>query len=97
MAKDKKIAVEYIKSLGKERSSANFDLLLELYKEDHGIEVRREIVSSIGRQHDIERIRQFLEDHAFNSHYMDEVYQMFRTVLYKGFDDLKEKMLFPLM
>ena len=46
------ITVEYIKSLGnsKNRSRESLDLLFQLFSGDYNIELKREIVSSIGRQ-----------------------------------------------
>lgn len=83
MKKSIKYSIEYIKSLGKEKSEANFDLLLTIFEENIPIDIKREVVSSIGRQNDFDRILEFLKKEAFNDHPMELVYQMFRTCLYK--------------
>lgn len=83
MRKKSNYSIEYIKSLGKTKSEENFDLLLKLFEEDLPIDIRREIVSSIGRQNNLDRIVEFLNQQAFNNHPMDLIYQMFRTCLYK--------------
>ncbi len=92
----KNITVKYIKSLGKEKSEANFDLLEKLYEEEFPIEIKREIVSSIGRQSNKSRVHDFIEKHAFQkSTYMELVYQMYRTTLYNyksfEFKDLADR------
>lgn len=92
-----KITVESIKKLGLERTEANLDYLITLFYEDFEIEIKREIVSSIGRQKQNDKIYDFLSKEAFKSHYMEIVYQMFRTALYKAkdddrFRDLRDKM-----
>ncbi len=98
MRKTSKYSVEYIKTLGKDKSQENFDLLLSLFAEEMPIDVKREVVSSIGRQNDLDRVLKFLEDEAFNNHPMELVYQMFRTCLYKRdkdsrFDDFGKKLI----
>lgn len=77
---------------------SNIDYLIKLFYEDLEIELKREIVSSIGRQKQNDKIYNFLNKEAFNSHYMELVYQMFRTTLYKSKKDdrfkfLRDKML----
>lgn len=93
-----KITLEYIKKLGLERTQSNLNYLITLFYEDFEIEIKREIVSSIGRQKQNDKIYDFLSKEAFKSHYMEIVYQMFRTALYKAKDndrfmDLRDKML----
>lgn len=93
-----KITVESIKKLGLERTEYNLNYLIMLFYEDFEIEIKREIVSSIGRQKQNDKIYDFLSKEAFKSHYMEIVYQMFRTALYKAKDDdrfmdLRDKML----
>lgn len=93
-----KITIEYIKQLGLEKLESNIDYLIKLFYEDLEIELKREIVSSIGRQKQNDKIYNFLNKEAFNSHYMELVYQMFRTTLYKSKKDdrfkfLRDKML----
>lgn len=98
MKKKNPYSIEYIKSLGKEKSEENFDLLLKLFKEDMDIDIKREVVSSIGRQSNIERIIDFLNQEAFGNHPMELIYQMFRTCLYKKdldkrFEEIGKKIL----
>lgn len=98
MHKASEYSIEYIKSLGKEKSEKNFDLLLSLFHENLPVDVKREVVSSIGRQNDLDRIIKFLNDEAFNNHPMELVYQMFRTCLYKRdkdsrFEELGKKII----
>ena len=91
MTHKSKYSIEYIKSLGKNKGQESFDLLLELFKEDLPIDVRREIVSSIGRQDDYDRVLLFLNQEAFNNHPMELIYQMFRTCVYRGPKDPRFK------
>ena len=88
----RKITVEYIKKLGAEKNTKNFNELLELYYSDLSIELKREVVSSIGRQSDLKRVYKFISKEAFENTYMELVYQMFRTTLYH-LDDKKFKKL----
>lgn len=92
------ITIEFIKKLGAERSDSNLEYLIKLFYKDLQIELKREIVSSIGRQKNNDKIYEFLQKEALNSHFMELVYQMFRTTLYKAKDDerfkfLRDKML----
>lgn len=93
----RKITVEYIKKLGAEKNTKNFNELLELYYSDLSIELKREVVSSIGRQSDLKRVYKFISKEAFENTYMELVYQMFRTTLYhlddKKFKKLHDKIL----
>ena len=88
------MTVEKIKDLGKNRSKENLETLLELYNIDLPIEVKREVVSSIGRQKDNKIIYDFINSHVFEKTYMELIYQMYRTVLYKSdladFPEFKE-------
>lgn len=94
-------SIESIKKLGVEKSDSNFTKLLVLfdeYKDSKHIEIIREIVSSIGRQKDNDRIYNFLQKEIHRKHYMEVVYQMFRTTLYKlkedsRFENLRDEML----
>ena len=94
-------SIESIKKLGVEKSDSNFTKLLVLfdeYKDSKHIEIIREIVSSIGRQKDNDRIYNFLQKEIHRKHYMEVVYQMFRTTLYKSkedsrFENLRDEML----
>lgn len=73
-----------IKNLGLVRSDENLQLLLKLYAEVADIELRREIVSSIGRQTNDAVILQFIRENVYSCGFMELVYQMYRTCLYKG-------------
>ena len=88
-------SVESIKKLGLNKSEENLDFLISLFDDlSLNIDIRREIVSSIGRQKNNSKIYKFIKEHAFNCGYMDLVYQMFRTCLYKKediqFDELRK-------
>ena len=90
-------SIEQIKALSKDITS--FDTLIKIFKGDYPIDIKREAVSSIGRQSDNEKIYNFIQSEAFNkSNPMELIYQMFRTCLYKSrqdsrFQDLREKIL----
>ena len=81
----------YIKNLGLEKSDANLEHLIYLFHQDLGIDLKREIVSSIGRQTNSKKIYDFISQEVFNNHYMEVVYQMFRTVLYRSKSDMDFK------
>ncbi|MDE5926770.1 MAG: site-specific DNA-methyltransferase, partial [Helicobacter sp.] len=82
--------IEYIKKLGLDKSDSNFTILLDMFMQENlSVDIRREIVSSIGRQKDNDKIYEFLSKEAFNNHYMEVIYQMFRTCLYKAKQDVK--------
>ena len=76
--------VAQIKNLGLVRSAENLQMLLKLYNEVTDIEVKREIVSSIGRQTYNKIIFDFIRENVFKCGFMELVYQMYRTCLYKG-------------
>ncbi len=92
-------SLEYIKSLGKERNENNTRFLIDLYNHNLDLPIKREIVSSIGRQNDLDLIYNFIVEHVFKKETnMEYVYQMFRTCLYKAsvdkrFDDLRQRIL----
>ena len=93
MKREKKYSIEYIKSLGKNKCSDNLDLLLNLFNEKLDIEIKREVVSSIGRNEDLDKIYSFIEKECFANHPMELIYQMYRTCLYKGkYDSRFEKL-----
>ena len=73
-----------IKNLGLIRSEENLQTLLKLYDEIYDIDLKREIVSSIGRQKNDKIIFDFIKNHVYNCGFMDIVYQMYRTCLYKS-------------
>ena len=79
--------IEEIKLLGKEKSESNLEYLIDLYKEDIPVELKREVVSSIGRQENDTMIYNFINENAFKKNYMDVIYQMYRTTLYKSNED----------
>lgn len=80
--------VENVKALAKVRTPESFDTLLEIFRSDENIDVRREAVSSIGRHNDSTRIYSFLREEAFSrDNPMELIYQMFRTCLYRSRDD----------
>ena len=79
--------LESIKKLGLEKTDSNLNKLLELFYRYTEIDIKREVTSSIGRQKDNDRIYEFLDKEAFEKHYMEVIYQMFRTTLYKAKDD----------
>ena len=91
--------IESIKRLGLEKSDSNIAILLDMFtQEELGVDIRREIVSSIGRQKNNDKIYEFLNREAFSNHYMEVIYQMFRTCLYKSkedarFADLRDRIL----
>lgn len=84
MKNTEKLTLAYIKSLGKNKTSEEFDELLSYFNQDLEMDLKREVVSSIGRQTDLDKIFDFLTREAFNNHPMELVYQMYRTCLYKG-------------
>lgn len=88
MTKD--ISIAYIKSLGKNKLPENLTLLIQLYNDSNiSLDIKREIVSSIGRQSDKKKVFNFIKQHVFlpvNS--MDMIYQFYRTILYNlNFDN----------
>ena len=82
-----KLSVDFIKKLGVDTSEDILDKLILLYAENNSINVRREIVSSIGRQSNKDKIYIFIKDNIYNCGIMELVYQMFRTCLYNSNDD----------
>ncbi|MCA6085367.1 site-specific DNA-methyltransferase [Candidatus Endomicrobiellum agilis] len=78
------ITIEYIKQLGKEKSEENLDKLLLFYNSVLPLDIKREVVSSIGRQQNDKKIYEFIIEEGFKKTYMELIYQMFRTTLYKS-------------
>ena len=76
--------IEEIKNLGLIKSEENLQILMKLYEEIADIELRREIVSSIGRQKNDATILKFIQENVYKCGFMELVYQMYRTCLYKG-------------
>ncbi|TLD95477.1 site-specific DNA-methyltransferase [Helicobacter jaachi] len=87
------ITIESIKKLGVEKSDSNLDKLINLFSTTQEIDLKREITSSIGRQTNNDKIYEFLAKEAFSKHYMEVIYQMFRTCLYKSKNDIRFKIL----
>lgn len=92
------ISIDKIKKLGLNKNEENLNSLINLFHTTIEIDLKREIVSSIGRQTNNEKIYEFLAKEAFNKHYMEVIYQMFRTALYKAkidsrFKNLRDEML----
>ena len=81
------ISLLEVKDLGKNKSSENLSKLLKLYDVVSDIDIKREIVSSIGRQKEDEIIYRFIKENVFDCKCMDLVYQMYRTLLYKQSND----------
>ncbi len=82
--------IEKIKNLGKIKSDENLDLLISLFNENISVDLKREVVSSIGRQSNNQRIYEFISEYAFKkTTVMEYIYQMFRTCLYKAKTDLR--------
>ncbi|WP_317366329.1 site-specific DNA-methyltransferase [uncultured Tyzzerella sp.] len=77
------LTIKEIKKLGKDKSDENIKILLKYFNQEISIELKREIVSSIGRQINNDMIYSFLRENAFKNHPMEVVYQMYRTCLYK--------------
>lgn len=78
------ITIPYIKSLGKDRNDANLNLLINLYNDSSvSLELKREVISSIGRQTDKAKVADFIEKNFKNPlNSMDMIYQFYRTCLY---------------
>ncbi|PAF44899.1 site-specific DNA-methyltransferase [Helicobacter sp. 11S02629-2] len=92
---EENLSVEKIKKIASLNPS--IELLQNLFYKQNDLDIKRELISAIGRNSDNQKIYEFLNKEAFNNHYMDLVYQMFRTTLYKSkFDNrfvyLREKM-----
>lgn len=60
-----------VKELGKNRCSENLSKLLKLYDIVSDIDIKREIVSSIGRQKDYDTVYNFIKDNVYNCKCMD--------------------------
>ena len=81
-------SVEQVKRMGKNRTESNLRVLFDLFRFPLPIDVKREIVSSIGRYDCNDKIYEFISREAFNKNNPVElIYQMFRTCLYKSKED----------
>jgi len=78
-----RLSINDIKKLGLEKSDQNLYKLIRLFEKINSIELKREIVSSIGRQDNYQAVFAFIKENVYNCGYMDLVYQMYRTCLYK--------------
>lgn len=78
------LTIPYIKSLGKEKSTDNLLKLFNLYEDEKiNLDLKREIISSIGRQSDKSKIAKFiLKNYKSTKNSMDMIYQFYRTCLY---------------
>lgn len=72
--------------IGAIQNDETLDKLLVLFFKNNNIDIRREIVSSIGRQKNNDKILDFIKNNVYNCGSMELVYQMFRTCLYKKED-----------
>ncbi len=94
-----KYSIEYIKSLGLNKSENNLKLLINIFNDSNDVDIKREAVSSIGRQNDLDGIYKFISEYAFKKNtIMEYIYQMFRTCLYKSkidsrFESLKNRII----
>ena len=89
---EKDYTIAQIKDLGKIQTAGNLSLLIRLYEADLGknempVDMKREVVSSIGRHMDLDKVYKFIKKHMFDKQPLDVMYQMFRTLLYKAGDD----------
>lgn len=76
------LSMAQIKAMGKHRSKENLEKLIKIYPEIEQMDLKREIISSIGRQQEKEIIFEFISKHIYNYDCMELVYQMYRTILY---------------
>lgn len=77
------IDLAHIKALGKQKNKKNLNILIELYQNPSVLlELKREVVSSIGRQSDKRAVASFIANN-FKSpkNSMDMIYQFYRTCL----------------
>ena len=95
-----KYSIEQIKAMGKNKTKENFSKLLHLFFIPVlPLEIKREIVSSMGRYDYNDDIYDFISLEAFNNNnHMELIYQMFRTCLYKSgederFEDLRQRIM----
>lgn len=88
------ITIEFIKSLGKEKTDENLNTLIGYYFDQTiPLDLKREVISSIGRQKNKTKVLEFLQQIVFlKTNSMDMIYQAYRTCLYnneiKGFFEL---------
>ena len=70
----KNLSIDKVKKLGLNKSDKNLDVLIQAYFDlDDNIDLKREIVSSIGRQIDNTKIYSFIKENVYNCGYMDLV------------------------
>lgn len=80
------ITISYIKNLGKNKCKDNFNALLRLYTDEElPLELKREVVSSIGRQDEKSLVAAFIQaNYKSKKNSMDIIYQFYRTCLYNS-------------
>lgn len=71
------ININFIKKLGLVKNDTNLNKLFKLFYENLSIDLKHEIVSSVGHQENNDRIYEFLLKEAFKKHYMEIIYQFF--------------------
>lgn len=79
--------IQEVKRMGKEKSETNLNKLLTMYHYNLPSDIKREVVSSIGRQNNNDLIYKFIDDNARKGIPMELIYQMYRTCLYKSKND----------
>lgn len=88
------ITISLIKNLGKEKSEDNLHKLFNFYNDENlSLELKREVVSSIGRQNNKNAILDFIrKNYKSVKNSMDVVYQFYRTCLYNVEDNEFKKL-----
>jgi len=81
------MTVEKAKKLALNRSDETLKLLIDYYHKEDKVEVRRELVSSIGRQNNKDMIFKFLSDNMLKEPVTEVAIQMYRTILYNYTDE----------
>lgn len=79
--------ISQIKKLGKNKDIKSYKTLLSLFNKDLPVFLKREIVSSIGRHKNDDDILDFIKSNVYSDISMDIIYQMYRTLLYKSYDE----------
>ena len=84
--KQKYLSIQDIKNLGLIHTTDNLQFLISIYNDNtYNTEQKCEIVSSIGRQIDNDKIYEFIHNNVFKEQQcMDIIYQMYRTCLCKN-------------
>lgn len=88
------MTVEEIKELGAKKDEQSLEVLLRIYPLGLSIDLKREIVSSIGRHPNLNAVFLFLNKEAFEKNVpMEVIYQMYRTCLLRGKKDERFRLL----